>query len=142
MKYNFKTTKQRSRIMSKIRSNETTHEIEMRKRLWREGIRYRKNDKRFPGKPDITIKKHKVAIFIDGEFWHGYNWDKKKRKIKSNRKYWITKIEKNIKRDRANTKKLEKMGWKVFRFWQNEIKNNLDKCVKKVLKEIRKYEKV
>ena len=74
--------------MKKIKSTDTTPEIVFRKLLWKNGIRYRKNITKFPGKPDIVMKKHKVVIFIDGEFWHGFDWENKKKKIKSNRDYW------------------------------------------------------
>lgn len=136
MAYKFKTTKERSQIMKKIKGVDTTPEIFFRKALWAEGIRYRKNNKKLPGKPDICISRHKVVVFIDGEFWHGYKWAKKKKKIKANRKYWIPKIEKNIVRDKKNNRLLRKDGWKVLRFWEHEIKKNPDKCLRKALKAI------
>ena len=87
--------------MQSIKSKDTSIEIILRKRLWSKGIRYRKNFKDLPGKPDIAITKHKIAIFCDSEFFHGRDWDKKKEKLKLSPKgdYWITKIEKNITRD-------------------------------------------
>ena len=118
--------------MSKIRSHDTTPEVLFRKRLWSLGYRYRKNYKRLSGKPDIVFTKHKVAIFIDGEFWHGFNWQEKKGKIKSNSEYWIGKIEGNIERDRKNVQALEDDGWKVLRFWMHEIKREPDTCLKNV----------
>lgn len=132
-KFNFNTTETRSRMMSKIKSSETKIEILFRKKLWSLGYRYRKNYKKLPGKPDIVFVSKKVAIFIDGEFWHGYNWKLKKKKINSNRDYWIPKIEKNIKRDRGNNKLLKKMGWTVLRFWEHDIKNNLQGCIDQVI---------
>ncbi len=69
---------------------------------------------------------------MDGEFWHGYNWLEKKQKIKSNRDYWIPKIERNMERDRKNNEELERLGWKVFRFWEKEVEKNLDKCIKTI----------
>ncbi|WP_372999908.1 very short patch repair endonuclease [Lutispora sp.] len=92
-------------------------------------MRYRKNYALLPGKPDIAITKHKIAIFIDGEFWHGYNWDTKKHKIKSNREYWIPKIEKSIERDKRHNGDLVRMDWKVIRFWEKDIKKYLQKCI-------------
>lgn len=133
----FYTTKKRSRIMSKIRSKNTKPELRFRKALWKTGIRYRLNNK-LPGKPDISIKKYKLAIFIDGEFWHGYQWNERKETIKSNRKFWIPKIERNMQRDREVNSKLEEMGYTIFRFWSKEINEQLDKCLNDVLTYIKK----
>lgn len=132
-KYGFQTSKKRSQLMSKIGSKDTTPEIILRKSLWKHGIRYRLYDKSLPGKPDIVIKKYKLAIFVDGEFWHGYNWEEKKNKIKANREYWIPKIEKNLARDSENNQELEYIGYTVFRFWEKEIKNNLEICIQKII---------
>jgi len=128
-KYGFKTTKERSRLMSKIKGKETNAEIILRKGLWRLGYRYRKNYKKLVGKPDIVFVKQKLVIFIDGEFWHGYNWEEKKGKIKSNSEYWIKKIERNMQRDQEATKCLESEGWKVIRFWEQEIKKQPENCI-------------
>ena len=136
MGYKFKTTKERSRLMSKIRSTETSPEIVLRKALWNEGIRYRKNYKKISGNPDIAIVNKKIAIFVDGEFWHGYKWKDKKRKIRANREYWIPKIERTILRDKINTRKLQKEGWAVIRFWEQQLKKDLTKCLKKIRKEL------
>jgi len=126
--------------MSKIKSNDTKIEIIFRKTLWNLGYRYRKNYKKLPGKPDIVFVSKKIAIFIDGEFWHGYNWKNKKKKIKSNREYWITKIEKNIKRDKENNKKLKKLGWSVLRYWEHDIKTNMETCIEEVVNTIKENE--
>ncbi|BDR57498.1 very short patch repair endonuclease [Xylocopilactobacillus apis] len=88
------TREQRSFNMSQIRSTNTKPEIKLRKALWNRGVRYRKNLNTLPGKPDIAITKSKIAVFIDGEFWHGYKWNENKNNIHSNRDYWIPKIEK------------------------------------------------
>ena len=139
--YKFITTKQRSDLMSKIKSNNTTPEVMLCKMLRGEGIRFSRNANGLPGKPDIVLGKCKVAIFIDGEFWHGYNWMRKKRTIKSNRSYWIPKIERNIKRDKEANHILKKMGWSAVRFWQHSIENNANKCVNKIvaLVKVKKY---
>lgn len=129
----FYTTKKRSKIMSKIRGKNTKPELLFRKALWKKGIRYRLDSKKLPGKPDVSIKKYKLAIFIDGEFWHGYNWSERKKTIKSNRNFWIPKIERNMQRDREVNIQLEELGYTIFRFWTNEIKNNLNKCINDVL---------
>lgn len=125
----FYTTPQRSKLMSKIKSKDTKPEILFRKELWNAGIRYRKHNKKLPGNPDIVNKKFKLIIFIDGEFWHGYNWSEKKKKLKTNREFWISKIERNIQRDHENNLKLEKLGYRVFRFWEHEVKKESQKCI-------------
>lgn len=141
MVYKFKTTKQRSELMKKIRSNNTSPEILLRKKLWGLGFRFSRKVSNLPGKPDIVLKKYKIVIFVDGEFWHGYNWEEKKKTIKANRAYWIPKIEKNIERDKKNIRVLRKQGWKVLRFWQGLIVKNIDKCIDKILKNIGKSNK-
>jgi DNA mismatch endonuclease (patch repair protein) len=115
--------------MSRIRSKDTKAEVRLRKALWARGYRYRKNVKSLPGSPDIAIKKYKVAIFIDGEFWHGYNWEEKQHAIKRNRAYWIPKIERNMERDRENTRKLQEKGWLVLRFWEQRLKKEFNICL-------------
>ncbi len=121
----FYTSPKRSEAMKKIRSKNTKPEITLRKELWSRGYRYRTNVKKIPGKPDIVITKYKLAIFVDGEFWHGHNWDEKKEKIKSNRGFWIPKIERNIQRDDEVNEQLDTLGWTVIRFWQHKIVNDL-----------------
>ncbi|GAB1858235.1 very short patch repair endonuclease [Flavobacteriaceae bacterium MHTCC 0001] len=132
----FYTTKKRSKIMSNIRGKNTKPELMFRKALWAKGVRYRVDSKTLPGKPDVSIKKYKLAIFIDGEFWHGYNWDERKPKLKSNRGFWIPKIERNMQRDKEVNQQLQDLGFTVFRFWSNEIKQDLLMCINDVLKYI------
>ena len=122
----------RSLNMSRIKSKNTSIEVALRKALWRAGIRYRKNYQKLPGSPDIAITKHQIAIFCDGEFWHGKDWDTKKPRIKSNREFWIEKIERNRRRDRQNEWELNCLGWVVLRFWGMEIKKDLIGCVKEI----------
>jgi len=129
----FYTTKTRSKIMSKIRSKNTKPELLFRKALWNSGIRYRINSRKLPGKPDISIQKFKLAIFIDGEFWHGYNWNERKDSINSNRDFWIPKIERNIQRDEEVNQLLTDMDYTVFRFWEQDIKADLHKCINDIL---------
>ena len=129
----FYTTKKRSKIMSNIRAKNSKPEMTFRRALWKKGVRYRVDSKQLPGRPDVSIKKYKLAIFIDGEFWHGYHWQERKTRIKSNREFWIPKIERNIQRDRQVTKELNDMGYTVFRFWESEIKNNLSTCINDIL---------
>ncbi len=130
------TPENRSRLMRRIRSADTKPELMLRRALWRLGYRYRKGVRDLPGKPDIAIKKYKVAVFIDGEFWHGYNWAEKKPRIRENREYWIPKIERNMQRDRENTLALQEMGWTVFRFWEHKLKKDFDICLQAVASEL------
>jgi DNA mismatch endonuclease (patch repair protein) len=130
---NLVTTEQRSQIMSKIRSKDTKPEMVLRRLLWQLNIRYRIHNKKLPGKPDISISKYKLAVFIDGEFWHGKDWQTKKDTIKSNREYWIPKIEKNMARDYINNKAYEKMGWRILRFWDKDVQKNPGKCLKAII---------
>lgn len=123
------TTPERSKLMSKIKGKDTKPEILFRKELWKTGIRYRKHNKKLPGNPDISNEKLKFVIFIDGQFWHGYNWEDKKQKLKSNREFWIAKIERNMQRDEENNFKLKMLGYKVFRFWDHEVKKDIQKCI-------------
>lgn len=110
--------------MSKVHYTEGKDEVIIRKILWKNGIHYRKNYKDLPGKPDIALTKYKIAVFIDGEFWHGYDWENYKQHIKSNRDYWIPKIERNMKRDQEVNTKLKEMGWTVLRFWSKQVLKN------------------
>jgi len=118
--------------MSRIKSKNTKIEILLRKTLWHKGIRYRKNYKLLPGVPDIAITKYNIAIFCDGEFWHGKDWNAKREHIFSNREYWIPKIERNMRRDDEINNQLERLGWVVIRFWGKDIEKNLNSCVEAV----------
>ena len=122
------------------RQADTAPELLLRRALWKLGLRYRKNVKTLPGKPDIVFKRKKVVIFCDGDFWHGRDWEKKKEKLKkgSNSSYWVSKIERNMERDQMQTKELEKAGWKVLRFWESDIKNDLDDVVDVILNALSK----
>jgi len=128
----YETTKVDSYRLSKVKGKNTKPEIILRKELWANGLRYRLNVNDLPGKPDIVIKKLKLAIFVDGEFWHGYNWAEMQKRFKKNREYWIPKIENNIQRDIKNNKELCAKGYTVVRLWEGEIKKNLSDCVKRI----------
>ena len=129
----FYTTEDRSKLMAKIRGRDTKPEIILRKFLWNIGIRYRKNVKSVEGKPDLVMRKYKLVVFIDGEFWHGYQWEEKKGKIKSNRDFWIPKIERNMQRDEEVNQLLKEQGWTVLRFWAHEIKKDFGRCLNEIL---------
>ncbi|MDC6366418.1 MULTISPECIES: very short patch repair endonuclease [Flavobacteriaceae] len=132
----FYTTPERSKIMGKIRGKNTKSELAFRKALWKAGYRYRIDYKKLIGKPDIALKKYRTVIFIDGEFWHGHNWEERKHKIKSNREFWIPKIERNIQRDQEVNAGLKELGYTVFRFWESEVKKSLDSCLEEVLEHL------
>lgn len=125
------TSEQRSRNMSAVKNKDTKIEITLRKELYKRGYRYRKNVTTLPGKPDIVIKKYKIAIFCDSEFFHGKDWNKLHEQLKrsNNSEFWINKISKNIEHDREIDKKLFAMGWTVLRFWGKEILKNPSQCV-------------
>ncbi|MCG0714447.1 very short patch repair endonuclease (plasmid) [Lactiplantibacillus plantarum] len=105
--------------------------------LWHQGIRYRRNYKALPGSPDIAITKYKIAIFIDGEFWHGQDWDNRKKRLKRNRDYWIKKIEENMARDKRDDALLQEVGWLPLHFWDKTVLKNLDYCVELIQYQIR-----
>jgi len=126
------TPEKRREVMQAIRGKDTTIEMMLRKKLWEKGYRYRKNYNKIVGKPDIVFPKYKIAIFCDSTFWHGYNWEEKKKRIGTNREYWIRKIEGNIERDKRINQELIAGGWIVLRFWETDIKKNLDECVAKI----------
>lgn len=120
--------------MQHIRSKDTSIEVKLRKALWHRGYRYRKNDNRLPGKPDIVLTKYKIAIFCDSEFFHGKDWEVLKPRLEkgNNSQYWISKISKNRERDDEVNKKLLFEGWTVIRFWGKDIQKNIEECVRVV----------
>lgn len=126
------TPEQRRKNMQHIKANDTRIEVLLRKALWQKGFRYRKNYKELPGTPDIVLTQYKIAIFCDGEFFHGKDWEVLKPRLEksNNSEFWISKISKNREHDDVVNKKLLFMGWTVIRFWGNDIKKNTDECVK------------
>lgn len=123
-----KTAEQISYNMSRVKNKDSEIELMLRRELWKRNIHYRKNVKTIFGKPDIVFKGKKIAVFVDSEFWHGYDWEHRKDDIKSNRDFWIPKIERTIQRDLEVNAHLESEGWLVLRFWGKEIKKNLLDC--------------
>lgn len=120
---------QRRKNMQAVKSSGSKIEVVLSKALYAKGYRYRKNDKSVFGKPDLTFKKYKIAIFVDSEFWHGKDWHIRKQDLKSNQEFWHKKIERNIERDKEVNAELTKQGWKVLRFWGDEIKKKLLFCI-------------
>lgn len=132
-----------SKTMKAVRSADTKPEMKLRRELYARGLRYRLHYKRLPGKPDIVFGPAKVAVFVDGDFWHGAQW--KRRGFKSlgdqlkkvnNKKYWIEKIKRNIARDEENNGQLKKAGWKVIRVWESDINKRLEWAVDKVTRSV------
>lgn len=126
------TKEQRRKNMQAIKSKGTKDEVLLAKTLWNLGYRYRKNNKNVFGKPDLTFKKNKLAIFVDSEYFHGKDWDTEKFRIQTNRDFWWKKIEQNIKRDKIVNEELSKNGWKILRFWSKDIRKNLASCITKI----------
>ena len=102
-----KTKEQISFNMKQVKNKDSKIEVALRKELWNRGLRYQKNVTSIFGKPDLVFKGKKVAVFCDSEFWHGYNWDERKKDFKSHQDFWIPKIERNMERDAEVTAKLE-----------------------------------
>lgn len=133
-----KTPEQISYNMSRVKNKDSKIELMLRKELWCRNLRYRKNVGDILGKRDIVFKSKKVAVFCDSEFWHGYNWEERKKDIKSNHEFWIPKIERNMQRDIEVTERLTQEGWTVLRFWGNQIKKDVMACVDIIEKAVRK----
>ncbi len=129
------TPEQRSKNMRAIKSTSTIAELTLAKALWNLGYRYRKNNKTVFGKPDLTFKQLKIAIFVDSEFFHGKDWETRK-KPGTNPEYWIKKIERNMQRDIEVNAYLESQNWKILRFWTKEIQKNLNSCIFEIEKAI------
>ena len=133
-----KTPAERSENMSRIRSTNTKPEEIVRKYLFSHGFRYRKNDKRYPGKPDIVLPKYHTIIFVNGCFWHMHGCSRS-RLPRSTQEYWKPKIERNIQRDAENQQKLEADGWKVIVVWECELKKRTaEERLSRLCDEIRK----
>lgn len=127
-----KTKEQISYNMSRVRSSGTNIERVLGKALWSAGIRYRKQYGKVPGRPDYAFVGAKIAIFCDSSFWHGRGWPDAADAIKSNRDFWVAKIEYNIARDREVDRQLAGIGWQVIRFWDDEILKHTASCVDRV----------
>ena len=133
-----------SEVMRRVRYRHTSPEVILRKALWARGLRYRLHDTRLPGKPDIVFPARRVAVFVDGDFWHGNQW--RLRKLPSlahqfretpTAPYWVSKISRNIERDADADRKLAKMGWMVVRCWESQVKKDLQQCIERVERAIK-----
>ena len=128
------TCEQRSHTMSRIRAKDTRAEVLLRKALWKKGLRYRKNYAALPGKPDIALTRQKIAIFVDGDFWHARgHQDFPGEQVASNKEYWQKKLARNVERDKDVNDALTEAGWLVLRFWETDIKRDLSGCVRQIV---------
>src|SRR5690606_2334360 len=139
------TAEARSERMARVRSKDTEPELRFRKAIWRAGYRFRTCDARLPGKPDLTFARHRLAVFIDGDFWHGHQW-RTRRLLQlddqftaaANGDYWRQKIRRNVERDFRHTAALVADGWSVLRFWESDIRRDLQRCVNMTLAALKK----
>ena len=125
------------KIMSSIPSKNTSPEMMLRKALWHLNYRYRINYNKLPGKPDIVFTKYKVAVFCDGDFWHGHNWVVRglksfEEELEGYSDFWKKKLLRNRERDEEIDKTLRNLGWVVVRIWESDIKTDLPSCVRTV----------
>jgi len=123
------TPEQRSYCMSRIKGKDTGLEMCVRSELHKRGFRFRKHVKDLPGKPDVVFTRAKVAVFIDGDFWHGYQFPTWEYKVSD---FWKIKISKTRERDARNHQQLRKMGWTVIRLWQHDLERNLEECIEQI----------
>jgi DNA mismatch endonuclease, patch repair protein len=130
-KYRFEnTTPQRSANMRRIKNKDTAPELVLRRALWAHGLRgYRLHRKDIAGTPDITYPARKIAIFIDGSFWHGHDWERRRASLKTNKDYWIPKIERNMLKDEAVNYTLLYHDWTVLRYWDFEVMKQTERLV-------------
>ena len=129
------TKEQRSNIMRHVRSKDTTPEKVLRLALWHRGIRYRKNYRKVSGTPDIALTRYRIAIFVDGDFWHAREHEANPgEQITSNIDYWKKKLTRNVERDKEVNDMLTEDGWLVLRFWESDIKKDIETCVERILR--------
>lgn len=126
------------KIMASIKSKDTEPELLVRQALWKRGLRYRVNVRTLPGKPDIVFTRAKIAIFCDGDFWHGHNWAVRgmaslEEELNSYSEFWRSKILSNIERDSKNTLALTESGWIVIRLWESDIRKDLTSCITTII---------
>ena len=126
---------QRHHNMSRIRAADTKAEVLLRKALWKKGLRYRKNYSALPGKPDIVLTRQKIAIFVDGDFWHARgHQDNPGEQVATNKEFWQKKLARNVERDKEVNDELTEAGWLVIRFWEKDILTDLEACIRDIEK--------
>lgn len=129
-----------SRVGAGNRRQDTTPEILLRKALWATGVRYRLHPTALPGRPDLVIVRHRVAVFCDGDFWHGRDWQVRKNKLAAgwNASYWVAKIERNRQRDKSVASQLKQLGWRVIRVWESDVRHDATSSAAKILRFVNK----
>lgn len=127
----------RSWNMAQIKGKDTKIEVRVRQYLFSKGFRFRKNDKRFPGKPDVVLPKYKTVIFVNGCFWHMHEGCKQGRLPKSNVEYWEEKLGKNVANDKKHNQQLIEMGWRPITIWECELKNDFEGTLEKIIEQIK-----
>ncbi len=137
----YDTDESTSKRMASVKLKKGKEEMELAKALWHKGFRYRLNYKKLPGSPDIAITKYNIAIFVDGEFWHGKDWDSRKGKLIRNKEYWVEKIEENISRDERVDVELTQQGWIPVHFWSKRVKQDVEGCVVEIVELIEDIER-
>lgn len=130
------TAEKRSWNMSRIKGKDTSIEVKVRKYLFSKGYRYRKNDKRFPGRPDVVLPKYHTVIFVHGCFWHRHPGCKDSTTPKTRTEFWLDKFEKNVTSDRAHCEALESTGWNVIILWECDINKRFEETMSRVVKEL------
>lgn len=115
--------------MRACKSKNSSIELALRRALWSAGYRYRTNYTKLPGRPDIVFLKAKIAVFCDGDFWHGKDWEYRQHDFRANKQFWVEKIERTMQRDKEKTSQLEALGWLVLRFWESDINKRMDQCL-------------
>jgi len=120
------------------RKKDTKPEATLRKLLWSCGYRYHKDVASLPGRPDLVFASARVAVFCDGDFWHGRDWQTRRRKLEGghNARYWVAKIARNMERDRVATQNLEAAGWTVLRLWETDILKGPEAALERVIEAI------
>lgn len=136
------TPEQRRKNMQAVKNKNSKIECLLRKALWQRNLHYRKNVTSIYGHPDIAFVGKKVAVFCDSEFWHGYDWENRKKDFKSHQEFWIPKIERNMQRDIEVNTQLKSKGWTVIRFWGKDITKNTEQCADIIERAVRKNEQI
>jgi DNA mismatch endonuclease (patch repair protein) len=128
------TNRAASRWGKANRAHVSGPELLLRRAIWRLGLRYRLHDDRLPGAPDIVLKRHRAVVFVDGDFWHGRHWRKRRVRLAAgaNANYWIAKIERNRTRDRSISRALMRLGWKVIRVWESDVQSDPDRIAREI----------
>lgn len=124
------TKEKRSALMSRIRGKDTSIELTVVRELRRRSVKLTRYEKSLPGRPDLVLPDDRIAVFVDGDFWHGWRFSKWSRKLSP---FWRKKIAGNRRRDQRNFRKLRRLGWRVFRVWEHQVERDLDRCINRIV---------